>query len=220
MGRFYNGSDKAGVAMLNWIWAGLVVIALVVGAVNGRLDAVTKAAFDGAKTAVEIAIGLVGVLALWLGVMKIAERARLVELLARGIRPLARRLFPDVPADHPALGAMVMNLSASWLGLGNAATPLGLKAMAELDTLNPHKGTASDAMVMFLALNTSCITLVPATIIGVRVALGSANPTAVVGPTILASAIATVVAATVARLLSRLPAFRLPPRPESGEVLS
>lgn len=199
--------------MLNWIWAGLVVVALTVGAINGRLEAVTKAAFDGASTAVEIALGLVGVLALWLGVMKIGERAGLVELLARAIHPLARRLFPDIPADHPALGAMVMNLAASWLGLGNAATPLGLKAMAELETLNPRPGTATDAMVTFLALNTSCITLVPATIIGVRVALGSANPTAVVGPTILASATATAVAATTARLLARLPVFRLPAAP-------
>lgn len=210
--------DDAGVVMLSWIWVGLVVIAVVVGAINGRLEAVTKAAFDGARTAVDIALGLVGVMALWLGVMKVAERGGLVELLARAIRPLARKLFPDVPADHPALGAMVMNLAASWLGLGNAATPLGLKAMAELDTLNPHKGTASDAMVTFLALNTSCITLVPATIIGVRVALGSATPTAVVGPTILASAVATVVAATAARLLAHLPVFRLPTRPADTEA--
>ncbi len=196
--------------MLNWIWLALVVVAVVVGAVNGRMEAVTKAAFDGARTSVDIALGLVGAMALWLGIMKIAERAGLVELLARAIRPLARRLFPDVPADHPALGAMMLNLAANWLGLGNAATPLGLKAMAELDTINPHKGTASNAMVTFLALNTSCITLVPATIIGVRVSLGSANPTDIVAPTVLASACATVVAATTARLLERLPVFRLP----------
>lgn len=201
------------IAMLNWIWLALVVVAVVVGAVNGRMEAVTKAAFDGARTSVDIALGLIGVMALWLGVMKIAERAGLVELLARAIRPLARRLFPDVPADHPALGAMLMNLAANWLGLGNAATPLGLKAMAELDTLNPHTGTASNAMVTFLALNTSCITLVPATIIGVRVSLGSAAPTDIVAPTILASACATLVAATTARLLERLPAFRLPTLP-------
>lgn len=201
------------IAMLNWIWLALVVVAVVVGAVNGRMEAVTKAAFDGARTSVDIALGLIGVMALWLGVMKIAERSGLVELLARAIRPLARRLFPDVPPDHPALGAILMNLAANWLGLGNAATPLGLKAMAELDTLNPHKGTASNAMVTFLALNTSCITLVPATIIGVRVSLGSAAPTDIVAPTILASACATVVAATAARLLERLPAFRLPARP-------
>ncbi|HPC84157.1 MAG TPA: nucleoside recognition domain-containing protein [Thermoanaerobaculaceae bacterium] len=204
--------------MLNWIWVGLVVLAVVVGAVNGRLEAVTKAAFDGARTAVDIALGLIGVMALWLGVMKVAERGGLVELLARALRPLARRLFPDVPPDHPALGAMAMNLAAGWLGLGNAATPLGLKAMAELDALNPHKGTASDAMVTFLALNTSCITLVPATIIGVRVALGSRSPTAIVGPTILASATATLVAATTARLLARLPAFRLPAPPAGEET--
>ncbi len=201
--------------MLNAVWIGLIVIAVVVGAATGRLDAVTRAAFDSSRGAVELAIGLVGVMALWLGVMKIAEEAGIVRVLARLLRPVARRLFPDVPADHPALAAIVLNVSASWLGLGNAATPLGLKAMEELQTLNPAKDTASNAMVTFLALNTSSITLVPATIIAVRVTLGSANPTEIVAPTILASACATVVAVGAAKLLERLPVFRVaaPPAP-------
>ena len=203
--------------MLNWVWLGLVAVAVVVGALTGRLDAVTRAAFDSARTAVEIAFGLVGIMTLWLGVIKVGEEAGLVRVLARLIRPLARRLFPDVPADHPALGAMLLNIAASWLGLGNAATPLGLKAMDELQKLNPQKDTASDAMVTFLALNTACITLVPATMIAVRATLGSANPTEIVLPTILASACATVVAATAARLLRRLPAFRAPRPPASGD---
>ena len=203
--------------MLNWVWLGLVAVAVVVGALTGRLDAVTRAAFDSARTAVEIAFGLVGIMTLWLGVMKVGEEAGLVRGLARLIRPLARRLFPDVPADHPALGAMLLNIAASWLGLGNAATPLGLKAMDELQKLNPRKDTASDAMVTFLALNTACITLVPATMIAVRATLGSANPAEIVLPTILASACATVVAATAARLLRRLPAFRAPRPPASGD---
>ena len=203
--------------MLNWVWLGLVAVAVVVGALTGRLDAVTRAAFDSARTAVEIAFGLVGIMTLWLGVMKVGEEAGLVRGLAWLIRPLARRLFPDVPADHPALGAMLLNIAASWLGLGNAATPLGLKAMDELQKLNPQKDTASDAMVTFLALNTACITLVPATMIAVRATLGSANPTEIVLPTILASACATVVAATAARLLRRLPAFRAPRPPASGD---
>jgi len=194
--------------MLNAVWIGLIAVAVVVGAATGRLDAVTKAAFDSARGAVELAIGLVGVMALWLGVMRIAEEAGLARALARLLRPAARRLFPDVPADHPALAAILLNVSASWLGLGNAATPLGLKAMEELQKLNPAKDTASNAMVTFLALNTSSITLVPATIIAVRVTLGSANPTEIVAPTILASACATVVAVTAAKLLERLPAFR------------
>ncbi len=199
--------------MLNVIWLGLIVVAVVVGAATGRLDAVTRAAFDSARTAVELAIGLVGVMALWLGVMRIAEEGGLVRGLARALRPLARRLFPDVPPDHPALMAIVLNVSASWLGLGNAATPLGLKAMDELQRINPVKDTASDAMVTFLALNTSSVTLVPATIIAVRVTLGSANPTEIVAPTVMASACATVVAVTAAKLLGRLPAFRTPPPP-------
>lgn len=203
--------------MLNWIWLGLVVVSVVVGAATGRLEAVTRAAFEGARSAVEIALGLVGVMALWLGVMRIAEAGGAVQLLARAMRPLARRLFPDVPPDHPALGAMLLNLAASWLGLGNAATPLGLKAMEELQKLNPHPDTASDAQVTFLALNTASITLVPATIIAVRVTLGSEDPTAVVAPTVLASACATVAAVTAATLLARIPPFRLPPRQENGE---
>lgn len=202
--------------MLNWIWLGLVVVSVLVGAATGRLDAVTRAAFDGARSAVEISLGLVGIMALWLGIMRIAEACGAVHLLARAIRPLARRLFPDVPAEHPALGAMLLNLAASWLGLANAATPLGLKAMKELQRLNPTPKTATDAQVTFLALNTACITVVPATIIAVRVTLGSADPTAIVVPTILASCCATLVAVTAARLLARWRVFRLPP-PEGDE---
>lgn len=204
--------------MLNGIWIGLIVVSVVVAGVTGRMEAVTKAAFEGAKGAVEIALGLVGFMALWLGAMKVAEEAGMVRVLARALRPVARRLFPDLPADHPALGAILMNLAANWLGLGNAATPLGLKAMAELDSLNSVKGTASDAMVMFLALNTSCITVVPATIIAVRSQLGSASPTEIILPTVLASTCATVVAATTARLLQGLPVFRRPENsPAAGE---
>ncbi len=200
--------------MLNIVWLALVAAAVVVGAATGRLDAVTRAAFDSARSAVEIAIGLVGIMAMWLGVMRIAEQGGLVRLLARAIRPLARWLFPEVPPDHPALGAMLLNIAANWLGLGNAATPLGIKAMEELQTLNPSADTATDAMVTFLAVNTASITLVPATIIAVRVTLGSAEPTAVVAPTIAASACATVVAVAAARLLRHLPSVRRSrPRP-------
>lgn len=194
--------------MLNAVWIGLVVVAVVVGAINGRLEEVTTAAFASARGAVDVSIGLIGIMALWLGVMRVGEAAGLVRLLARAVRPLARRLFPDVPADHPALGAMVLNISASWLGLGNAATPFGLKAMEELQRLNPDAETASDAMVTFLAINTSAVTLVPATMIAVRASLGSANPVEIVAPTVAASVCATLAAVGAARLLRHFPPYR------------
>jgi spore maturation protein A len=189
--------------MLTWIWLALVLCSVIVGAFNGRLDEVTKAAFDMAGTAVTIALSLVGVMSLWLGLMRVAEKAGLIQLLARAIRPVFRRLFPDIPDGHPALGSMLLNISASWLGLGNAATPLGLKAMEQLQELNPRKDTASNSQVTFLAMNTASITLIPTTIIAVRVAAGSANPAEIVGTTLVASGAATVVAILASRLLQR-----------------
>ena len=141
-----------------------------------------------ADTAVNLALGLIGVMALWLGIMRIAEAAGLVLLLSRVVRPIMTRLFPDVPADHPAMGAMVMNMTANFLGLSNAATPLGRKAMEELNALNPHAGTATNAMCMFLTINTTALTLVPATVIAIRLSLGSADPTDIIMPTFLATA--------------------------------
>jgi spore maturation protein SpmA len=187
--------------VLNYIWLGLMAIAIVVGGASGKISQVTKAAFDYSGTAVEIALGLVGIMALWLGIMRIAEEAGMVRALARLVRPIARRLFPDVPPDHPAMGAMVLNIAANWLGLGNAATPLGLKAMEELQKLNPEKETATNAMVMFLALNTASITLIPATMIAIRAQLGSSNPTEIIGTTIFASTCATVAAVLATRFL-------------------
>jgi len=206
--------------MLNYIWLFLIAVAIIVGAINGRIEAVTKAAFDMAAKAVEIAIGLIGIMALWLGVMKIAEEAGLVQLLARALRPIMTRLFPDVPPEHPAMGAMILNISANWLGLGNAATPLGLKAMEELQKLNTVKDTATNAMVMFLALNTASITLIPATIIAVRVQAGSANPQEIIGTTIFSSTVATIVAVTVAKLLEKLPVFQIKPEEEAEEAVA
>lgn len=195
--------------MLNYVWLALVIIAIIVGAVNGRLPEVTKAAFDYAKTSVDIAIGLIGIMALWLGIMKIAQEAGFVQILAKLIKPISKRLFPEIPPEHPAIGAMVLNIAANWLGLSNAATPLGLKAMEELQKLNPHKDTATNAMATFLALNTGSITLIPATIIGVRVTLGSANPTEIIGTTVFASSFATIFAVTATKLLQRLPVFQI-----------
>lgn len=161
-----------------------------------------------ASTAVTIAIGLIGIMALWLGVMKVAEEAGLVQAIATGLRPIMTRLFPDVPANHPAMGAMILNISANMLGLANAATPLGLKAMEELNKLNKKLGTATDAMVTFLVINTSSVQLIPATVIAIRVSAGSANPTEVIVPMILATAAATIAGITAVKLLQRLPVYK------------
>ena len=195
--------------MLNWIWLFLVVVALVVGAINGKIEAVTQAAFEYAGTSVKIAIDLIGIMALWLGIMNIAQEGGLVRMLARAIKPISRRLFPEIPPDHPAMGAMILNIAANWLGLSNAATPLGLKAMEELQKLNKIKDTATNAMATFLALNTASITLIPATIIGVRLSLGSKNPAEIIGTTIFASTCASIVAVTVTKLFQRLPIFKI-----------
>jgi spore maturation protein A len=161
-----------------------------------------------AKIAVELAIGLVGIMALWLGLMKIAERSGLVSALARSLKPVMIRVFPDVPPEHPAMGAMIMNIAANMLGLGNAATPLGLKAMEELNRLNKKTGTATDAMCTFLVINTSSVQLIPATVIAIRAASGSTNPTEIIGPVILATTINTVVGLVTVKLLSRWSFFK------------
>lgn len=190
--------------MLNYIWFGLMAIALVVAAFTGNVEGVTRGAVESATTAVEIAIGLIGVMTLWLGVMRIAEAAGLVTLLGRALRPLLRWLFPDVPSDHPAAGAIVFSIAANMLGLNNAATPLGIKAMEELQTLSPDKGTATNAMVTFMAITTSGgIQLVPATMIGVLAAAGSRNPTAIIATSIVATTIASIAGILAAKALQR-----------------
>ncbi len=190
--------------MVNFIWLGMIVFGIIVAGANGNIEAVTRAALDGADSAVKISISLIAIITFWLGIMKLAEEAGLVRALAWLARPVMRFLFPSVPKDHPAMGAIVMNLSANILGLGNAATPMGLIAMRELQKLNRGRDTASDAMCTFLALNTSCITLIPTTIIGIRLLYGSADPTEIVGPTIIATAFSMCVAVVVDRILRRL----------------
>ena len=189
--------------MLNYIWFALMAIALVVAMFNGTADAVTKGAIDSAKTAVEISIGLVGVMTLWLGIMRVAEASGLVTLLGRALRPVMRLIFPEVPSDHPAAGAIVMSIAANMLGLNNAATPLGIKAMEELQELNPNKETATNSMVTFMAMMTAGVQLVPAQMIGVLVAAGSKNPTVIIGTTLVATAIGTLAALIASRLLQR-----------------
>jgi spore maturation protein SpmA len=158
---------------------------------------------DTAEGAVTLAIGLVGIMALFLGLMKVAEAGGLLTIIAKTIRPLMVRAFPDVPATHPAMGAMVLNLSANVLGLGNAATPFGIRAMQELDKLNPHKGTATNAMVLFLAINTSSVTLLPTGVIALRAAAGSMEPAAILPTTLFATLLSTTIAIAAAKLYQR-----------------
>lgn len=177
------------------------------------MEVLGTAVIDDAKGAVELAIGLVGVMALFLGLMKVAERGGLLRIVAKALRPVMVRLFPEVPTDHPAMGAMILNLSANVLGLGNAATPFGIRAMQQLDKLNPAKGSASNPMVLFLALNTSSVTLLPTGIIALRASAGSADPAGIVPTTLFATLCSTTVAIVTAKTLQR---FWSPPQPVPG----
>jgi spore maturation protein SpmA len=188
---------------INVIWLYLILLGIVVAAYNGRMDVITKSSFEAAKNAVTLSIALIGAMALWLGIMKVVESAGLMRLVCRAIRPVMRRLFPEVPAEHPAMSAMIMNIAANMLGLGNAATPMGIKAMAELDKLNPEKGTASNAMCLFLAINTSNVSLLPLGVIAVRAAAGASYPGAILIPTLFATSCSTIVAIIVAKLFAR-----------------
>jgi spore maturation protein A len=200
--------------MLNYIWFGLMAIALVVAAINGTADAVTKSAVDSASSAVQVSIGLIGIMTLWLGIMRVAEASGLVTLVGRALSPVLRWLFPEIPKEHPAGGALVVALAANMLGLNNAATPLGIKAMEELQALNPDKGTATNAMVTFMAVTTSGVQLIPATMIGVLAAAGSTAPTAIIASTIGATFIGTVAAVAAARVLQHFYAQAPAPAPD------
>lgn len=189
--------------MVNAIWLFMLATGIIVAAFNGRIDAVTVSAMEAAELGVETALTLIGVMSLWLGLMKLAEEAGFIRALARLFGPVIRRIFPSLRPDSPALGAIIMNLSANILGLGNAATPFGLKAMQELQKENPTPEIASPAMITFLALNTSCITLIPATIIGVRLKAHSVNPTEIIGTTIFATGCAMTLAIFVDYLIRR-----------------
>lgn len=212
--------------MLNFIWLGLVLGGVLLGGAYGRLRAVSDAAFESAGTAVTLAIGLIGIMSLWLGVMRLAERAGLVQALARGLRPALQRLFPEVPAAHPAMGSMVMNIAANVLGLTNAGTPLGLRAMRDLEQLNPHPGTATNAMCTFLAINTASVQLVPVTAMAILASAGSRSPSVIVGTTLLATAVTTVAAVIAVKSFERMRWFRAPspsaasPKPAAAPAAS
>ena len=190
--------------MLNYIWFFMIFISVIVGTINGRIDAVTESAIQMSKTAVEIAIGLIGIMALWLGTMKIAEKSGLIGLIAGALKPITIRLFPDIPQDHPAIGSIVLNMAANMLGLGNAATPLGLKAMEELQELNQEKDTASNAMCTFLAINTSSIQLIlPATVVGL---MGAASNQIFI-TTIITTSLSTATAIIAVKAMEKMSIF-------------
>lgn len=183
-----------------------------------KIKAVTKAAIEYADVAVTISLGLIGVMALWLGIMKVGEAAGLLELLTKALLPITKRLFPDVPPNHPAVGMMIMNVAANMLGLNNAATPLGLKAMEELNKINPKLGTATNAMCTFLVINTAGLTLIPATAIAIRAGLGSADPGIIIGTSIFGAGCATVAGLIAVKLLQRLPGYKKALEPDEKEA--
>jgi spore maturation protein SpmA len=199
--------------MLNYIWLALIAFAVLMGGFGGKIDAVSTAAIDSANQAVTIALGLIAVMTLWLGLMRLAEKAGLVNRLGLALKPLMVWLFPEVPPDHPAMGAIILNVAANILGLNNAATPLGLRAMSELQTLNRRPGVATNAMCMLLAINTSSITLIPVTVIGLLAIAHGKNPTLVIGTSLAATLIAHIAAICTCKLLERSRFYRLPPLP-------
>jgi spore maturation protein SpmA len=203
--------------MLNWVFMGLVVIAAIAAAHLGTMNAVTAATANSAKTAVEIAIGLIGQMALWLGLMKIVEDAGLLKSLSRAMAPLMKRLFPEVPAEHPAMAAMILNIAANMLGLGNAATPFGLRAMYELNKLNQRRGVATNAMCLFLAINTAGVQMLPLNVIGVRATLGAKNLTGIVLPTLCATIFSALMAIVMTKLLQNRALFSPARYPESTD---
>lgn len=195
--------------MLNYIWLALILLGVVIGGFSHRMKEVADGAINGAGSAVTLAIGLVGIMALWLGVMRLAERAGLVQSLAGALRPILRWLFPDVPPDHPAMGAMVLNIAANMLGLTNAATPLGLRAMRLLESLNPVPGAATNAMCTFLAINTGSVQLIPITAIAILAANGSQNPAAIIGTTLIATVCSSSAGLVAVKTFERWRVFRV-----------
>lgn len=204
--------------MLNYIWLCLLVFAVMIAGFRDRMPQTVEGAVKSAETAVTLSLGLIGIMALWLGMMRLAEKSGVVRALARLLRPLLTRLFPDVPGDHPAMGSMVMNVAANMLGLNNAATPLGLRAMRDLETLNPRPGTATNAMCTFLAINTSSVQLIPLTAVAVLASAGSSKPTAIIGTALIATVFSTGAAIIAVKALEKLPIFRLKDSPGVGRT--
>lgn len=190
--------------MINYIWFFMILAGVITAASKGQINLVTEGVLKGSEQAVLVAIGLVGIISFWSGVMKIAQDSGLMDMIARAMGPIARKLFPEVPSRHPAMGALLVAMSANILGLGNACTPLGLKAMGHLQELNGDKETASDAMCTFMAITSSSLTIIPTTIIALRLTHGSVSPTEIIGPVIFATTCSTLTAVLVDALLRRV----------------
>lgn len=188
---------------MNYIFYFLIVISIIAGAINGRLTDVVNAILSGAELSVKVAFSLIGIMAFWLGMMKIAEKSGLVELIAKIIKPVTKHLFKEIPEESPAIGDIAMNFSANALGLANAATPIGIKAMEELQKLNKDKKSASNAMCMLLAMNTAGFQLIPATVIAVLIGIGYKNPTEIIAPTLLVTSITFLSAITLAKIFEK-----------------
>lgn len=210
---------------MNWIFVAIVFVAFVSATIrqvfvppggpgDGAMEQLSRAMIDSAGGAVELAMGLIGVMTLFLGLMKVAEAGGLLQIISRLIRPLMIRLFPEVPPEHPAMGAMILNLSANMMGLGNAATPFGIRAMQELNRLNPNPGTATNGMVLFMAINTSSVTILPTGVIALRAAAGSADPAGILPTTLFATVCSTLIAVITAKALQKYFPSSLGPLPE------
>ncbi len=195
--------------MLNFIWITMIFLSILVGAIQGRLDSVATAVTESAKFGFNLSLSLVGIMCLWMGMMNIAKEAGLVNKLAKMLLPITKKLFPDVPSHDPAMGAIVMNIAANMLGLANAATPFGLQAMKELQRLNNHVNTASNAMCTFLAINTSSVQLIPVTAIAILAAHGNAHPSSIMLSSLLATLFSTMVAIIAVKQLAKLPIYQI-----------
>ena len=195
--------------MINIIWLTLVLSSIVISIVNGTTSAVVTSITQSCQTAIHIGMTLAGVMTLWLGLMRVAEKSGLIQLIAKAIKPIMKFLFPKIPADHPAIGAMTLNISANMLGIGNAATPFGLRAMTQLQKLNPFPKIASNAMCTFLTINTSSVQLIPVTAMAILAATGDPHPSQIIFPTLLATSCSTLVGILVAKLLAKLPYFAI-----------
>lgn len=189
--------------MINVIWLSMMLAGLLVAAATGRIEVVTETLFASAEQGVSVAFSLISIMTFWLGMMKLIEKSGMIHGIVRVLRPLANFLYPNIPRDHPAMNAILMNMSANLLGMGSAATPFGLKAMQELQEINEDPETASDEMCTFLAVNTSSITIIPTTVIALRAATGSLNATEIVGTTVIATFCSTVVAITADRVFRK-----------------
>ncbi len=188
---------------MNYIFYFLIVVSIIAGAINGKLTDVVNAILSGAELSVKVAFSLIGIMAFWLGMMKIAEKSGLIEIIAKIIKPVTKHLFKEVPEQSPAIGDIAMNFSANALGLANAATPIGIKAMEELQKINKDKKSASNAMCMLLAMNTAGFQLIPATVIAVLIGIGYKNPTEIIAPTLLVTSITFFSAITLAKIFEK-----------------